>query len=119
MMSVSTVVYRLLCIMTLFVIFFFKQKTAYEMRISDWSSDVCSSDLLFDQFDRGLADLVFHIPDAREVQSGIEQLARSEERRVGKECVSTCRSRWSPYHYKQNNNVDPHDMLKNISHIQK
>src|SRR3546814_10134239 len=30
----------------LFVLFFFKQKTAYEMRISDWSSDVCSSDLL-------------------------------------------------------------------------
>src|SRR3546814_10351961 len=30
-----------------FVFFFFKQKTAYEMRISDWSSDVCSSDLLF------------------------------------------------------------------------
>src|SRR3546814_17597563 len=29
-----------------FVFFFFKQKTAYEMRISDWSSDVCSSDLL-------------------------------------------------------------------------
>src|SRR3546814_19909333 len=29
---------------------------------------------------------------------------RSEERRVGKECVSTCRSRWSPYHYKKNNN---------------
>src|SRR3546814_2573004 len=28
-------------------VFFFKQKTAYEMRISDWSSDVCSSDLLF------------------------------------------------------------------------
>src|SRR3546814_16558407 len=28
---------------------------------------------------------------------------RSEERRVGKECVSTCRSRWSPYHYKKNN----------------
>src|SRR3546814_1387868 len=28
------------------VVFFFKQKTAYEMRISDWSSDVCSSDLL-------------------------------------------------------------------------
>src|SRR3546814_6180259 len=31
-----------------FVFFFFKQKTAYEMRISDWSSDVCSSDLLAD-----------------------------------------------------------------------
>src|SRR3546814_9411516 len=30
------------------VFFFFKQKTAYEMRISDWSSDVCSSDLLLD-----------------------------------------------------------------------
>src|SRR3546814_11469886 len=28
-------------------------------------------------------------------------LPRSEERRVGKECVSTCRSRWSPFHYKQ------------------
>src|SRR3546814_12846881 len=28
---------------------------------------------------------------------------RSEERRVGKECVRTCRSRWSPYHYKNNN----------------
>src|SRR3546814_3270056 len=32
--------------MLVFVFFFFKQKTAYEMRISDWSSDVCSSDLL-------------------------------------------------------------------------
>src|SRR3546814_19932811 len=30
---------------------------------------------------------------------------RSEERRVGKECVSTCRYRWSPYHYKKNNNL--------------
>src|SRR3546814_16886723 len=30
---------------------------------------------------------------------------RSEERRVGKECVSTCRSRWSPYHYKKNNST--------------
>src|SRR3546814_11531361 len=29
-------------------------------------------------------------------------IERSEERRVGKECVSTCRSRWSPYHYKKN-----------------
>src|SRR3546814_15514616 len=33
--------------------------------------------------------------------AGFEQIsARSEERRVGKECVRTCRSRWSPYHYK-------------------
>src|SRR3546814_15420738 len=37
---------------------------------------------------------------------------RSEERRVGKECVSTCRSRWSPYHYKQKN------LKKYISTIQ-
>src|SRR3546814_11253022 len=33
----------------------------------------------------------------------IRQQIRSEERRVGKECVSTCRSRWSPYHYKKKN----------------
>src|SRR3546814_8677776 len=37
---------EVLCDIFLFCIFFFKQKTAYEMRISDWSSDVCSSDLL-------------------------------------------------------------------------
>src|SRR3546814_10493988 len=36
--------YRLVCC---FVFFFFKQKTAYELRISDWSSDVCSSDLFY------------------------------------------------------------------------
>src|SRR3546814_1930728 len=42
-------VYRLVvfqCLMVVCWFFFFKQKTAYEMRISDWSSDVCSSDLL-------------------------------------------------------------------------
>src|SRR3546814_9107834 len=38
-------VYSVLCSSDLDVFFFFKQKTAYEMRISDWSSDVCSSDL--------------------------------------------------------------------------
>src|SRR3546814_12776102 len=37
--------YMWVSIFALFVVFFFKQKTAYEMRISDWSSDVCSSDL--------------------------------------------------------------------------
>src|SRR3546814_7653198 len=31
----------------------------------------------------------------------LRRATRSEERRVGKECVSTCRSRWSPYHYKK------------------
>src|SRR5580658_10723817 len=71
--------------------FFFKQKTAYEIQ-GDWSSDVCSSDLL--------------VLDATTGQNAVQQvrvfkemvdvtgLSRSEERRVGKEC----RSRWSPYH---------------------
>src|SRR3546814_9572585 len=85
--------------------FFFKQKTAYEMRISDWSSGVCSSDLL-----AHLRDIVAatDLPVNADFESGFAvdaagvaesvRLARSEERRVGKECVSTCRSRWSPYH---------------------
>src|SRR3546814_4429418 len=38
---------HIVCVFFYFYFFFFKQKTAYEMRISDWSSDVCSSDLLF------------------------------------------------------------------------
>src|SRR3546814_9038864 len=81
------------------VLFFFKQKTAYELRISDWSSDVCSSDLPR----HGLGDGVF----VRQFQHGalLDHRAslsiwRAEERRVGKEGVSTCRSRWSLYHYK-------------------
>src|SRR3546814_10462222 len=81
--------------------FFFKQKTAYEMRISDWSSDVCSSDLL-----RWGGDDSSQPPQRpRRRPNRPPDLAgsagvgsRSEERRVGKECVSTCRSRWSPYH---------------------
>src|SRR3546814_8768177 len=83
--------------------FFFKQKTAYEMRISDWSSDVCSSDLrrVVDDV-RGLMfpfDLRGHDRGVADRGLGIIPLGdRSEERRVGKECVSTCRSRWSPYH---------------------
>src|SRR3546814_2948567 len=101
--------------------FFFKQKTAYEMRISDWSSDVCSSDLdflvvqqqtaLIDHPAQAIGPL--HLAAAAHrlvVLRGIEvdtvaavvlghvAGGRSEERRVGKECVSTCRSRWSPYH---------------------
>src|SRR3546814_4390053 len=39
--------YVLSVIFLCYMFFFFKQKTAYEMRISDWSSDVCSSDLTF------------------------------------------------------------------------
>src|SRR3546814_6536815 len=41
--NVSSILFLVVCCLVLF--FFFKQKTAYEMRISDWSSDVCSSDL--------------------------------------------------------------------------
>src|SRR3546814_10202118 len=77
------------------LVFFFKQKTAYEMRISDWSSDVCSSDL---------ANAVATVNAIRAALPGFSHLMpadveihRSEERRVGKECVSTCRSRWSPH----------------------
>src|SRR3546814_7966583 len=89
------------------VFFFFKQKTAYEMRISDWSSDVCSSDLgFFYAVGSGsaiLAPSAFWILGSRmplhvlDNLSAIAPQERSEERRVGKECVSTCRSRWSPY----------------------
>src|SRR3546814_18815471 len=118
------------------------------MRISDWSSDVCSYDLIVGSYDLDLvlasADLIqsseFYLPalilillgaftksaqfpfhfwlphamaaptpvsaylhSATMVKAGIFVLirlwpVRSEERRVGKECVSTCRSRWSPYH---------------------
>src|SRR3546814_9991537 len=97
-----------------FVFIFFKQKTAYEMRISDWSSDVCSSDLALMK-DMGLWDEGDWIAVIAVVVLGIflsigaliagskkpefvQHRVRSEERRVGKECVSTCRSRWSPYH---------------------
>src|SRR3546814_18403294 len=100
------------------------------MRISDWSSDVCSSDLAKLTRRRTLAKYLDGMPDADpdeefppeiwfieqkvgETSEAVEfELAsamdfqgvqlprrqRSEERRVGKECVSTCRSRWSPYH---------------------
>src|SRR3546814_1082463 len=106
--------------------FFFKQKTAYDMRISDWSSDVCSSDLGRQQAisqppapfrrreiianwvacergsgriagDRAIR-LVGEGNGKGVVSDDKTRDGRSEERRVGKECVSTCRSRWSPYH---------------------
>src|SRR3546814_4121029 len=109
------------------ICFFFKQKTAYEMRISDWSSDVCSSDLfeargfslpvvisgtITDASGRTLSGQTAEafwnsVRHAQPLSIGLNcalgakelrQYVRSEERRVGKECVSTCRSRWSPYH---------------------
>src|SRR3546814_7010084 len=90
-----TVYFFRISVLQLLCIFFFKQKTAYEMRISDWSSDMCSSDLLesLDRLSRDHADLAWIF---RELT--FHGIRRSEERRVGKECVSTCRSRWSPYH---------------------
>src|SRR3546814_7410971 len=103
----SVCVFLVMCVA--FVVFFFKQKTAYEMRISDWSSDVCSSDLNRFFVVLGALVLVFAglwavrttpidaLPDLSDTQV-IIRTNRSEERRVGKECVSTCRSRWSPYH---------------------
>src|SRR3546814_2883262 len=102
MILVTVFISELLCVCIFF--FFFKQKTAYEMRISDWSSDVCSSDLLrrsaIDsrqrRADAGTDLLKRRIADR--VHSAACRKGRSEERRVGKECVSTCRSRWSPYH---------------------
>src|SRR3546814_15774879 len=99
------------------------------MRISDWSSDVCSSDLAcldlmaapsksntLDKCTRELIHVAINVACThlneegtrrhirRAIANGaskcelIEVVQRSEERRVGKECVSTCRSRWSPYH---------------------
>src|SRR3546814_8599554 len=87
----------LLCWFCFLLFFFFKQKSAYELRISDWSSDVCSSDL---DPERSLIASMLSGRDlvvTWKTKSGAV-IKRSEERRVGKECVSTCRSRWSPYH---------------------
>src|SRR3546814_17368173 len=101
-----------------FVCFFFKQKTAYEMRISDWSSDVCSSDLgaqpsLLNRLINAWRDIAgspgsvvrSDLSSDGDRRWLVEQMqsCRSEERRVGKECVSTCRSRWSPYNYTKYN----------------
>src|SRR3546814_7725664 len=104
-----------MCVGEYFGFFFFKQKPAYEMRISDWSSDVCSSDLMAvleykpnDQL-HSMLDLYYSHFNQDEIMRGLmwDQspwtgnnvfvTGRSEERRVGQECVSTCRSRWSPY----------------------
>src|SRR3546814_9132864 len=93
----------LLCALLLSVVlfFFFKQKTAYDMRISDWSSDVCSSDLPAENGRpcRRRARPADRVPvPGQDRRRRTPVRNRSEERRVGKECVSTCRSRWSKYH---------------------
>src|SRR3546814_6604596 len=114
------------------MLFFFKQKTAYEMRISDWSSDVCSSDLRIDKPQVIAMNMTTRISKAERIGRGLARgwrgyvrgerwlsgwlvaqgvsasvatilrwtfnlvALRSEERRGGKECVSTGRSRWWP-----------------------
>src|SRR5881227_4246571 len=81
-----------------FSFFFFKQKTAYEGTVRDWSSDVCSSDL---RGRRGRAAHAGHAAGrARPWRRRHGRARRSEERRVGKECGLLCSSRWSPYHSK-------------------
>src|SRR3546814_15811081 len=123
------------------IFFFFKQKTAYEMRISDWSSDVCSSDLERvaealelggehqedeaqredeDEYQAGASVLEFArfavevvadprrqhlLGDAFPVVQRLAEGTRSEARRGGNECVSTCRSRCAPFHKDKTNNV--------------
>src|SRR3546814_3813287 len=85
------------------VFFFFKQKTAYEMRISDWSSDVCSSDLLLALArDLGI-NLIDTAPAYGVSEERLGQLLAGQRDEIGRaSCrergVSTCRSRWSPYH---------------------
>src|SRR3546814_12891442 len=103
------------------------------MRISDWSSDVCSSDLrpaalaVFDVPNEGsgaaVLDRRYHLELGKAQMSGMgkaisrpgsaedvgnlmDVCGRSEERRVGKACDSTCRSRWSPYPLKKTKHTD-------------
>src|SRR3546814_8867136 len=96
--SVIVLLFGMLYILiVVFFFFFFNQKTAYEMRISDWSSDVCSSDLT-----KSVQCSVFSVQcsvfsvqcSVFSVQCSVfsgQWVVRSDERRVGKECVSTCR----------------------------
>src|SRR3546814_15200818 len=102
-------------------VFFFKQKTAYEMRISDWSSDVAlpisqrvgaipaAGDEQERQARRQAEQETEHIGPSTLGERRNIVLLRSEERRVGKECVRTCRSRWSPYHSKKKRKIRKHN----------
>src|SRR5439155_3698549 len=98
-------------------IFFFSSRRRHTRWPRDWSSDVCSSDLLvrifftgqakhvpgfvrsslLDQPARALGYSKKHRQEKQRGQGGNAKLPRSEERRVGKEC----RSRWSAYHEKE------------------
>src|SRR5213082_3846246 len=83
-------------------VFFFKQKTAYELVSGDWSSDVCSSDLGAARASGAPLAVSVDVADT----AGLE---RSEERRVGEECLTQGRSRWSPYHSKKKRGESMHE----------
>src|SRR3546814_10861336 len=69
-----------LCSLVTFLFFFFKQKTAYEMRISDWSSDVCSSDLLTSSAAPSIASVYAAAPDMTDtVMLAISQSGKSPD----------------------------------------
>src|SRR3546814_18235629 len=69
-----------------------------ELPAGDWAIALASDGFL------RLADMFAHLgaSDLLSLENRAEFETRSEERRVGKECVSTCRSRWSPYHSQKN-----------------
>src|SRR3546814_20679425 len=102
---------------------FFKQMPAYDMRIRDGSSDVCPSD----RARRPASNCSrVHLLRSSEMPPRLHSLAatRSEERRAGIECVSTCGSRWSPDHYNQKPRIgDVHieraAPIHNIRHSQR
>src|SRR3546814_15521611 len=129
-----------MCGFVMSCVVFFKQKTAYEMRISDWSSDVCSSDLtalafqlligrsqffalrlkLFGLLLGFLKQFLQAYPIFRRSDSNADRFGhafqkRSAERRVGKECVSTGRSRWSQYPYKKKPKHKNNDLHNNLT----
>src|SRR5205814_3991667 len=74
-------------------IVFFSSRRRHTRCLSDWSSDVCSSDLTFSVNDSPLAGRDGGKVTSRVIAARLHREARSEERRVGKEC----RSRWEPY----------------------
>src|SRR3546814_11724586 len=116
--------------------FFFKLKTSYDVRISDWSSDVCSSDLRMAATSppprqRPImavrtarkpgkkTDTAFP-PETIALLEAIERkVLRSEERSVGKESVSTCRSRWATAHENNKKIRDDRNTHSVIKHSQK
>src|SRR3546814_18998588 len=123
----------------LLFLFLFKRKTAYEMRSSDWSSDVCSSDLwvMFYNtalFEQNGVDVPATWSERNQVAATLKAngvtpyyqtstlftfqwfqhmvASRPEARRVGKEWVSTCRCRWAQNDYKQNTNPHTDNQLR-------